>query len=150
MTMVAKQLLISKRQIAYLHVLANRNQLFGEDYREVLATAAGVASSSDLKRCDFDRVLDFMDSIGLDVGERRKVKAYGHRPGRATPKQLHYIDGLRAKVFGGDHEQAFNRWLEHYFHIAHMRFLTSGTARKVIEGLKAMRDRNNRTKGGAK
>ncbi|MCU7886658.1 MAG: regulatory protein GemA [Candidatus Thiodiazotropha sp. (ex Lucinoma annulata)] len=139
---------LTKNQITYLHTLVSVNRLSDEDYRNLLHTGAGVPSSKELDQQGFDSVLDLMETIGLDVGKRRRQKqALPERPGMATTRQIEYINDLAEKVYGDHDIPAFNHWLEHYFKVSHSRFLTRGNAKSVIDALKSMTNRGYRATG---
>lgn len=140
---------LSKNQIAYLHTLMSVNKLSDEDYRYLLDSGAGVSSSKELDQQGLDNVLDLMESIGLDVGKRRRnIKDRSDRPGMATTRQIEYISDLADEVYGNHECQAFNHWLEHYFKVSHLRFLTRVNAKSVIDALKSMKKRGYKATGG--
>ncbi len=139
--MHARNLHISKRQIAMLHAIKNNSHMSDPEYRGILREAAGVDSSLELDGRGFDKVLGLMQARGCSVTRKPSRYPRTRRAGRASPDQLGYIHGLRRQVFGEAGEQAFSRWLEHYFHVSHTNFLTPKKAAGVIEGLKAMKVR---------
>ncbi len=140
--MQARDLCITKRQCAYLHMLVTLNHLSDPEYRALLREAAGVDSSKSLRRSDFNNVLALLEERGYVVDRPRLAPAdLRDRPGYATAKQLRYLNGLAAEVFGPNVEQAFRRWLEHYAHVSHPRFLTAQKVHGALNGLKAMQQR---------
>ncbi|MCU7846692.1 MAG: regulatory protein GemA [Candidatus Thiodiazotropha sp. (ex Lucinoma kastoroae)] len=140
---------LTKNQVIYLHTLVSVNSLSDKDYRDLLHAGAGVSSSKELDQQGFDSVLDLMETIGLDVGKRRRQKqALSERPGMATTRQIEYINDLADKVYCNHESQAFNHWLEHYFKVSHSRFLTRANAKSVIDALKSMTKRGYRATGG--
>ena len=77
---------LSKRQIVFLHTLKSKNNLSEEDYRYLLKEGAGVCSSTELDQDGLNQVLDLLEQIGLDVGDRKKpTRQYSYRKGMATP-----------------------------------------------------------------
>ncbi len=144
--MPARNLHISKRQIAMLHVIKNNSHMSDPEYRGILKEAAGVDSSVNLDQKGFGRVLGLMQAKGCTVNRKQSHYPRTHRTGRASPDQLEYVNGLRRQVFGEAGEQAFNRWLEHYFHVSHINFLTPKKAASVIEAMKAMKARKGEAK----
>ncbi|MEW8052085.1 MAG: regulatory protein GemA [Candidatus Thiodiazotropha sp.] len=140
---------LSKNQITYLHTLMSVNKLSDEDYRSLLDIGAGVSSSKELDQRGLDNVLDLMESIGLDVGKRRRnVKDQSERPCMATIRQIEYINDLADEVYGDHESHVFNHWLEHYFKVSHSRFLTRANAKSVIDALKSMKKRGYKATGG--
>lgn len=140
--MNAKQTKISKKQIIYLHTVMQINNIEEQEYRNLLLEAAGVHSSVEMRRDDFDRLLNLMQSKGFYVGRKRRIKSeYPERKGMATPGQLKYLDDLASQVFGTSDAKAYYRWLEHYFRVSHPRFLRANKACSAIEGLKSMAKR---------
>ncbi len=140
---------LSRNQIIYLHTLITVNNLSDKEYRELLSTGAKVSSSKQLDQQGLDDVLDLMESIGLNVGERKRpVKPQKERRGMATSRQLRYLDDLAIKVYGKDGNTAFSHWLERYFKVSHTRFLTREAAQRAIEALKSMAERGYCVKEG--
>ncbi|MCB1872006.1 MAG: regulatory protein GemA [Gammaproteobacteria bacterium] len=133
---------LSKRQIVFLHTLKSKNNLSEEDYRYLLKEGAGVCSSTELDQEGLNQVLDLLEQLGFDVGDRKKpTKKYCYRKGMATPPQLKYIEDMARRIFTQGGRQAFDHWLENYFKVSHPQFLTAGTAQRAIEALKGMDQR---------
>ncbi|MCI0438251.1 MAG: regulatory protein GemA, partial [Chloroflexi bacterium] len=122
--MHAKKLTITNRQKALLHAVKQANNLSDAQYREILYEAAGVWTSTGLTQAGFDQVLDAFATLRYEMPAIRPRPHFTERAGRASPRQLQYIEALRRKVFPEVTEGAFNRWLDHYFHISHLHFLT--------------------------
>jgi len=145
--MHAKKLTITNRQKALLHAVKQANNLSDAQYREILYEAAGVWTSTGLTQAGFDQVLDAFATLHYEMPAIRPRPHFTERAGRASPRQLQYIEALRRKVFPEVPEGAFNRWLDRYFHISHLHFLTPRKAQGVIEALKAMKVRTHDKRG---
>lgn len=68
---------------------------------------------------------------------------YGDRPGMAKPAALRKIAAMWAAVTRQktrhDKDVALNRWLDHHFHISHIRFIEDNQVGKILFTLKAMK-----------
>jgi len=137
--MHARNLYVTQRQIALLHVLKRDNRLTDDTYRDLLHEAAGVTSSKQLTQDGFTAVLDLLEALGFEVPERRTVSEFTMRAGRATPAQLRFIEAVGRQLFGSD--TALRHWMERFFNVSDLRFLTPHDASRVIDGLSAMRER---------
>lgn len=145
--MHAKKLTITNRQKALLHAVMHAHQIPDAQYREILEEAAGVRSSNDLTQAGFDAVLHLLRTLGYELSIGQPKPRFTARADRASPRQLQYIEALRRKVLPDAHERAFNHWLDRYFHISHLHFLTPRKAQGVIEALKAMKVRTKDKRG---
>lgn len=133
---------ISKRQLAFLHVGKSKLGLTDETFRLALAQIGGVTSSKDLDRDGFDAMIGFFEYLDF-TPTGAKGKSYGTRPGMASFAQIELIRALWNEYtrFSYQGEGELNTWLEHYWKISSLRFLTAAQAPKVITALKAMKSR---------
>lgn len=146
--MHAKKLTITNRQKALLHAVKQANNLSDAQYREILYEAAGVWTSTGLTQAGFDQVLDAFATLDYEMPAIRPRPHFTERAGRASPAQLRYIDSLRRQVFRNFTESGFSHWLNRYFQVTHLNFLTPKNACGVIEALKHMAARENEKNEG--
>jgi hypothetical protein len=130
---------ISKSQLSVIHLAKRRLGLDDDTYRDVLKLHGGVESAEDLDDAGFDRVMDYFARLGFKSSWRERT--FGNRAGMATPPQIDKIRDLWRAYTGGDDERTLNRWLEHYFKVTTLRFLTKDVAQKAITALLRMTDR---------
>jgi len=133
---------LTHKQLGFLHVMMQQNNIEDAEYRDLLEEGAGVTSASELNNEGLNGVLELMDALGYAVNRSNPTPQFGARPGMATEKQIDFIYSLSGEIFGENNETAFQHWLEHMFHISHPRFLNQSIASKAIEGLKAMKKKN--------
>ena len=133
---------ISKRQLAFLHVAKSKLGLTDDTYRAALAQIGGVTSSKELDRGGFEAMVGFFEYLGF-TPTGAKDRNYGARPGMASFPQIELIRALWDEYtrFSYRDEDELNTWLEHYWKISSLRFLTAAQAPKVITALKAMKSR---------
>ncbi|RBO54524.1 regulatory protein GemA [Rhodovulum sp. BSW8] len=133
---------ISGNQIKLLHVARRKLRLPEAAYRMVLVELAGVTSSKDLDRDGFQAVMGYFEWLGF-APTRARGQDFGERPGMASFSQLELIRTLRVEFTrcDGAGETSLNAWLEHYWKVSSLRFLTMADARKVITALKSMKRR---------
>jgi len=137
---------ISRRQKALLHVAKGKLGIDDASYRSILAQLAGVTSSNELDVAGFEAVMGYFEWLGF-VPRSANGQNYGTRPGMASFAQIELIRALWEeyirKVVGRrfDGEDELNRWLENYWKISSLRFLSAECAPKVITALKAMKAR---------
>lgn len=140
---------ITKGRTAVIHVAKHQLHMAEEDYRALLARAAGVSSSAQLDELGFERVMAEFERLGFRSVKSRSQA--GRRAGMASPAQLGRINGLWKAYSGSDDDLRLGRWLERHFHVSHSRFLESGRAGKCIAVLEKMaaHARAKRTEGKA-
>lgn len=101
---------ISSGQRALLHVARAKLGMSEEAYRALVARAAGVASSRDLDRAGFDRVVAELQRLGFRSSSAAAAERVGQRrEGMATPAQLHAIKHAWRQFTGSDDERALAR-----------------------------------------
>jgi Protein of unknown function (DUF1018) len=133
---------IDRRKLALIHVAKTKLNLGDDSYRSALVQIGGVASSKDLDQAGFEAMMGFFEYLGF-TPLVAKGPTYGRRPGMASFAQIELIRALWAehthRAYPG--EDQLNAWLEHYFKLSSLRFLSAGAAPKVITALKAMKAR---------
>lgn len=128
--------MITKAQLAVVH-LAKKELRWSKDmYRAVLRELGGVESAKDLTAEGFEQVMAYATAWGFRSDWTKRT--FGHRRGMATPRQVELIRDLWREYTGADDEPALNKWLDRSFGCTALRFATPAVASKAINGLKAM------------
>ena len=135
-------MLLSRKQIAVLHVAKNKLGLNDAEYRCALTEVAGVTSSTELDQAGFDAMMGLFEYLGF-TPLLAKGENYGKRPGMASFAQLELIRTIwreytRAAYEG---ESELNKWLFRTFKVSSLRFMTKSQAQRAITALKAMKSR---------
>ena len=126
-------------QLAIIHVAKQQLGLSEADYRRLLRDAAGVESSRSLTPAGFKAVMAAFSERGFVSYQVRR--SFGRRAGMATPAQVAYLRKLWTEYTGGENESSLQVWLEHYYHVSHLRFVNAAIAGKAIVALKSMMGR---------
>jgi hypothetical protein len=140
---------ISRPQQKKIQVM--RRQLFGADdgaYREMLG-AFKVQSSSELSFARAGMVIEHLEEcVGAGSTRHGRLEAAptktGGRLRRANAEQLREIRrrwDVLSTALPHEREGALRRFLRRRFHVAAPEWLSLSEAQKVLNGLKAMRDR---------
>lgn len=131
---------LTRKQTALVHVAKKQVCRSDEEYRDVLHTMAGVESAKDLDQAGFELVMQGMVALGFRSDFTKSF--YGFRPGMASPKQVSLIRQLWREYTGGEGSAGgLDKWLERTFGVSALRFLTADQARKAVQGLFAMKRR---------
>ena len=131
---------LERKKIALVHVAKARLGLAEDDYRDILRHVAGVGSSTELDELGFDLLLEHFAQLGF-VSDAR-ARDLGARPGMATPAQVRLIRDLWEEYTNGEGTEAtLGKWLDRFFGVSALRFVTAEQAPKIITGLKAMKAR---------
>jgi hypothetical protein len=118
---------VAKRQLA----------MEDDDYRTLLAAAAGVTSSRELTEAGFRQVMDAFARLGFT--STGAAANFGRRTGFASAGQVATIRRLWADFTAGEGTEAtLRQWLEGHWRVSALRFLTAEQAPKVIAALRAM------------
>lgn len=123
-------------KIALLHVAKRDLGLSDDDYRAILLRLANVESSRDLDLLGFEAVIAYIGQLGFKSSWQKRT--FGHRRDMASPAQVDLIRRLWRDYHGSDDDAALNAWLNHFHHIAALRFVDAEKAQPVIAALKAM------------
>jgi len=130
---------ISKKQIALIQIAKNDLKLSDAEYRKIL-DVGGSNSSKMLDQLGFEIVMQIMIAKGFKSPFNKKF--FGHRKGMASPSQLMLIRELWNEYTQGVATEAeLQKWLDHFFKVSSLRFLTSANAGKAITALKEMKRR---------
>jgi len=134
--------MIGRREKAILHIAKKDLALDDEVYRDILEAQAGVRSSVDLDRAGYNRVLSRFKELGFSPrpkSGKKRFQGLSGRPGMATPAQLRKIEAMWITVSDSTRPATtLRRFLFNRFRTTDLRMLTTTTASKVIEALKAM------------
>lgn len=138
--------MIDNKKIALIHVAKNQLGLSEDEYRDILFKEAGVYSSTDLDYQGFKEVIEAFNRMGFESTakkaakeSRRNKKADNTQGDTVTPAQQEYIKDLYSRLgwykqerrIGFNKRQIGKPWPQ-----------SKEEASNVIEGLKAMLDRN--------
>ena len=127
---------LTRKQTALLHVARRKLGLSDGEYREILGAAAGVTSARELDTDGLAAVMRHCETLGFTPTGPR---GFGERYGMASDAQIGTIRALWAHYTDdqGD-DLSLGKWLDRTMKVSHLKFLTSGGARKAITALKAM------------
>lgn len=131
---------LSRKKISLIHVAKARLGLDDEQYRKLLEESGGVRSAADLDDAGFDELMRRFKLMGFESDAARK--AYGDRPGMATPAQVILVRKLWEQHTGSCDEVALGHWLEHFFGVSSLRFADQEVISKAITALKNMVERH--------
>lgn len=132
---------ISIKQIRLLHVAKSKLGLTEQEFRAALVEVCGVTSVKELDQNSFDALMGLFEYLGFKP-LAAKGPDYGSRPGMASFAQVELIRVIWTEWAGTDVENGLSVWLERFFGISSLRFLTARDAPKVITALKAMKARD--------
>jgi hypothetical protein len=128
--------MLNRKQLALLHIAKDRLGLDDDTYRDVLWNVARAESARELDYIGFRRIMDHFNGLGFQSDWRRR--AFGDRPGMATPAQIDTIRKMWQQFSGDTDEGRLNKWLLRTCKVSALRFLTTEGAHKAINGLRAM------------
>lgn len=112
-----------------------------EGFRAALVQIAGVTSAKELKQGGFEAMMGFFEFCGF-APLRAKGPSYGPRPGMASFAQIELIRTLwQEYTHGKAGEAELTLWLERYWKLSSLRFLSAAIAQKIITALKTMKSR---------
>lgn len=128
---------LSAKKLSVIHVARRQLALTDDDYRAILHGIAGVESSTELDDASFEALMFRFRQLGFQSTWNHRN--FGYRAGMASPRQVATIRELW-KVFtdGTGTDASLNKWIEHKFKVAALRFLTAEAANKAVGGLKIM------------
>lgn len=136
---------ITKKQIALLHVAKRDLGLDDETYRAILARYGRAESANDLGVAGFNRVMKYLTACGFRSTWTKRT--FGYRPTMATPAQVDLIRSLWVKWRGvaDTDDIELNKWLSQFQKVGALRFVDNKKAAKVIHALKTMVRRKSET-----
>lgn len=128
---------LAPAKLRLVQVARSRLGLADDDYRSLLARAAGVSSSRDLTENGFHQVMEIFGMLGFQSDSNKRN--LGRRPGFATAGQVAAIRRLWLEYTNGEGtEMQLNHWLERTWGVSALRFLTAENGPKAILALRAM------------
>lgn len=138
--------------IAAIHVLKSKLRLSDDDYRALLKTLTGQASSKDMTPGQRRAVRDHMQGLAERMGVVQPTQRRPHTAPKfdqvkaaASPKERkvwalwHQLG--RDGVVHNTTAAALNAWVERTVHVSALRFANSAQLDTLIEGLKAWQER---------
>lgn len=129
--------MLNRRQISLVHVAKAKLGMSDDDYRALLARAAGVDSAAALDPRGFNVVMYEFERLGFQSSSTQRN--LGRRPGMASPQQVAKIRDLWAAFTAGEgNDASLGKWLERRGWASSIRFLDRDAAHKAIGGLTKM------------
>lgn len=130
---------LTNGQLAVLHVAKKRLGLDDATYRSMLKSYDGVESAKDLSLRGFRQIMNCF----VDAGFGTKL---AETPGMATSAQIRKIYASWWALGGSYYEKGQERktlqgFLSKRFRVDHEKFLSFNKARKVIEAIKRINER---------
>lgn len=134
-------MVLSRKQVAIIHVAKKKTGLTDDAYRSVLARVAEVTSSTELNQEGFEALMGYFEFIGF-TPMKTQGPTYGERAGMASAGQVTLVRTLWDEYTKGKScEASLNKWLENKWKISSLRFLSRAKAPQLITALKAMKAR---------
>ncbi|MEO0632904.1 MAG: regulatory protein GemA, partial [Pseudomonadota bacterium] len=133
---------ITPNQIKLIWVAKRKIGMADDDFRAALVRLTGVASVKDLDGDGLDVLMGYFEYCGFRPRSPRGPN-FGARPGMASFAQIELIRSLWHEYTGEVYanEDQLNAWMERYWKVSSLRFLTATDAPKLITALKAMKTR---------
>lgn len=132
--------MISRKQLALIHVAKRQLALDEDSYRQILSRAASVESAADLDQVGFLKVMEHLTASGFRSTWTKRT--FGNRPGMATPSQVELMRDLWSRYDPSDEdERHLNAWLFKFHKVSALRFVSADKVQKIIPALKAMAGR---------
>lgn len=138
--------------IAAIHVLKSKLRLSDDDYRALLKTLTGQASSKDMTPGQRRAVRDHMQNLAERMGVVQPTARRPHAPAKfaqvkaaASPKERkvwalwHQLG--RDGVVHNTSAAALHAWVERTVHVSALRFANDAQLDTLIEALKAWQQR---------
>lgn len=111
-------------------------------YYRLIQRYGGVNSGADLDDRGYELTILGLEVMGFSQPGLDGVDdGLADRPGFASPRQVALIRTLWSEWAGNADEGALNAWLERYYRVSALRFLSAASASKAITALKAMKSR---------
>ena len=132
-------MILTRGQLAILHVAKKQLGLDDATYRDMLQSYDGVKSAKDLSLQGFRQIMNCF----VDTGFGTKLL---ERSGMATPGQIRKIYASWWALSGSYYEEGQERtslggFLKKRFAVSHEQFLTFQKATAVIEAIKRIKGR---------
>lgn len=132
--------MLAKSKISLVQVARRHLRMAEADYRAELERYGGVASAADLDERGFAALMNRFQQLGF-VSNRAREGLGSLRPGMATPAQIALIRDLWRELVDGPSDRSLDKWVDRYFGVSAVRFLTEAKAKKVIGSMRAWQKR---------
>ena len=119
---------ISRKKLAYIHIVKKELDLSDSEYRDILKEVAGVRSAKYLNERKFRKLMDYLVRSGR----------YYIQPGGLTIKQKLFMRLLANNM--GWNDIHLNNFVHRYYHKSNINELTRKEATNAIESLKRVRE----------
>lgn len=119
---------ISRKKLAYIHIVKKELHLSDAEYRDILKEVAGVKSAKYLNGQKFRKLINHFVRSGR----------YYIEPGGLTVKQKLFMKLLADNMEWSDNH--LNNFIHKYYHKSNINELTRKEAVKVIESLKHVKE----------
>lgn len=136
-----------QKLIAQIHIAKSQLKLDEADYRALLKDATGKSSSKDMTPAELGKVIEALVKLGF------KVVSKGAPDGKKSKRpNVRLIFGLWSELgarglIENASRPALFAFVEKMTKVAHPDWLDNGQANKVVEALKAIRDRGPKKEG---
>lgn len=130
---------ITRNQLRLLRTAKSKLRHSDETFRTALVQIIGKISTKDLDTADFETMMGFFAYCGF-TPLKAGGEDYSERPGMASFAQIELISALWSEFTAHKAGEAeLNKWLDHYWRISSLRFLTAPDAPRIITALKEMK-----------
>ena len=132
---------VQPRQLKILGAARKATEISDVSYYRLIQRYGGVNTGADLDARGFHLTMLCLEDLGFRQLGLHVDPNLADRPGFATPRQVALIQALWTEWTGDACEGPLNAWLERYYRVSALRFLTAQNASKAITALKAMKAR---------
>ena len=133
---------IKPGQLKTLGMARKVTEISDFNYYHLIQRYGGVNSASDLDDRGYELTLLCLEGLGFsNPALDRTDLSLADRPGFASPRQVALVQALWAEWAGNADAAALNAWLERYYRVSALRFLSAANASKAVTALKAMKSR---------
>ncbi|RYB02037.1 regulatory protein GemA [Lichenibacterium ramalinae] len=138
----AERRTIKPGQLKTLGMARKVTEISDFSYYRLIQRYSGVNSASDLDDRGYELSILCLEGMGFSTpGLDTTDPGLAGRPGFASPRQVALVQTLWAEWAGNTDAAALNAWLERYYRVSALRFLSAANASKAITALKAMKSR---------
>ena len=133
---------VSPSQLKTLGMARKVTEISDFSYYRLIQRYGGVNSASDFDDRGYELTILCLEGMGFsNPGLDTTDPGLAGRPGFASPRQVALVQTLWAEWAGNTDAAALNAWLERYYRVSALRFLSAANASKAITALKAMKSR---------
>jgi phage gp16-like protein len=141
-------LLVTKTQLAKIHIAKKALGLTEEQYRDILWCQCHVRSAASLTQAQAQDLLRHFQRLGWHPTRRTHPPRFddlGYRLHMATPAQLRKIEALWMAVARTKTEAALRLFLHRRFGLDDLRFVRRDQVTPILTALQAMQGRTKET-----